>query len=168
MRYDFSEKFKRPYFTGKIKKLKRNSCWGLLRDKHKIVQHEEPKMRTKGCVDTGFIKKHKLIINTRPEEYVDIFMPLKNNTHRKKKMLIFDMITRWFNMKTILAGSGKRGTPFQFFSVYSQQILPIFWPLHHAWLVPISDGINSKLSSDHITMTRFVEINSCTVHLVIM
>ena len=78
-----------------------------MQDKHNRVQHEESKVRTKGFVDPDFIKNHKLTINTNPEEYVEIIIPLKNNTHGKKKMLILDMITRWFNLKAILAGSGK-------------------------------------------------------------
>ena len=64
-------------------------------------------MRKKWCVDPDFIKNHKLTINTNPEEYIDIIIPLKNNTRGKKKVLIFEMITRWFNMKEILAVSGK-------------------------------------------------------------
>ena len=88
----------------KLKKLKRNSCGGLVQNKHNILQHEEPKVRTKGCVDTDFIKNHKLTINTRPEDYVDIFIALKYNTHRKKNMLIFNLIKIWFIMKAIVSG----------------------------------------------------------------
>ena len=48
-----------------------------MQDKYNRVQHEESKVRTKGCVDPDFIKNHKLKINTNPEEYVEIIVPLK-------------------------------------------------------------------------------------------
>ena len=58
-----------------------------MRDKQNIVQHEETKAKKKGCVDPDFITKHKLKMNKYMEEYVKIVIPLKNNTHGKKKIL---------------------------------------------------------------------------------
>ena len=59
-------------------------------------------MKKKGCVYPDFITDHKLTMNTNMEDCVNIVIPWGNNTHGKKKMLIFEMITRWFNMKAIL------------------------------------------------------------------
>ena len=83
-----------------------------MRDKQNIVQHEETKAKKKGCVDPDFITNHKLTMNTNMEYYVEIVIPLKNNTHGKKKMLSFDMVTIWFNMKAILDRSEKKVTPY--------------------------------------------------------
>ena len=73
------------------------------------------------------------------EDYVDIVIPLKNNTHGKKKMLSFEMITRWFNMKSILDGSEQVVTPYQDFP-FKFNNFPIFWAIYISQLVPISNG----------------------------
>ena len=73
-----------------------------MRDKHNRVQHDDPKVRGKGCVDPDFTENHKLKMNTNMEYYVEIVIPLKNNTNGKKNMLSFDIITIWFKMKAIL------------------------------------------------------------------
>ena len=37
--------------------------------------------RTDGCVDPSFIAKHKLGIDTTPEEFVNLFLPFVKNEH---------------------------------------------------------------------------------------
>ena len=58
-------------------------------DKHNRVQHEEPKVRKKECVDPELITDQKLTINTNMEDYVEIIIPLKNNAHGNKKYVNF-------------------------------------------------------------------------------
>ena len=68
----------------------------------KKVQRAEPKVKKKWCVDTEFITNHKFTMNKNMEDYAEIVTPLKNNTHGKKNILSFYMVTIWFNMKAIL------------------------------------------------------------------
>ena len=58
-------------------------------DKHNIVQHEEPKVSKKECVDPELITDQKLTININMENYVEIIIPLKNNVHGNKKYVDF-------------------------------------------------------------------------------
>ena len=48
-------------------------------------------------------------MKTSPEEYAYIIMPMQNNTHRKRDILSFEMITRCYNLKVKLVGSRKEG-----------------------------------------------------------
>ena len=114
-----------------LKKLKRNLHSRLVRDKHNKVKHDEPQVRTKGCVNPDSIAKHKSKTNTGPEYYVEIVILLKIITRGKKDMFIFEIITRWYNLKAKISISGKRSNIIPVFcSIYSQHMLPTFWPLH--------------------------------------
>ena len=83
-----------------------------------------------------------MIIKTRPEDYAEIFMPLKLNNLGKKEMLSFAIATRWSNMKDTNTVAGKEGTPNSFFSIYNQQKFLNLWPIYLSLIVPTPKGIN--------------------------
>ena len=86
-----------------------------MRDKHKKVKHDDPQVGEKGYIIPCFIEKNKLTINTRPEDNTEIFIPLENNTRRKKSMLSFDMITMCSDLKDALSVEGKGVKSYQDF-----------------------------------------------------
>ena len=66
--------------------------------------------RTKGCLDPAFISKHNMSHKTKPEDFVGLFLPFGKNQQGKKEMVSFELITKWTNLKSTLAGAGKGGT----------------------------------------------------------
>ena len=65
---------------------------------------------TKGCVEPAFIAKHHLSQKPKPEDFVGLFLPFGKNQQGKKEMVSFELLTKWTNLKAILAGAGKGGT----------------------------------------------------------
>ena len=63
--------------------------------------------RTKGRANKKFKKKHELSSNIMPWDFVDAFLPFKENTHvREGNHFSFEKITIWTNNKGILSGAG--------------------------------------------------------------
>ena len=88
----------------------------LDKDKNKIFDTET---RTEGCVDPSFIAKHKLGIDTTPEEFVSLFLQFGKNQHGSKEFISFELLTMWTNLKATLAGAGKGGTYYTVFTPFS-------------------------------------------------
>ena len=61
-------------------------------------------------MDPAFIAKHNLSHKTKPEDFVGLFLPLGKNQQGKKEMVSFELLTKWNNLKSTLAGAGKGGT----------------------------------------------------------
>ena len=65
---------------------------------------------------------------------------MRNDTHEKNKMLSFEMITRWFNMKAILDVSKERVTLYKDFYLLKSTNYANFWAIHLSRLVLIYNG----------------------------
>ena len=65
--------------------------------------------RTKVCVNPVFIAKQNLSHNTKPEDFVGLFLPFSKNQQGKKEIVSFELRIKWTNLKATLAGAGKGG-----------------------------------------------------------
>eukprot|EP00957_Ditylum_brightwellii_P178861 13624034-Ditylum_brightwellii.AAC.1 len=61
----------------------------------------------KGRLDPSFCRKHKLTSSSHPHEFVQAFIPFQKNIvvekGTKNEMLSFDLLSRWTNLKGVLA-----------------------------------------------------------------
>ena len=87
--------------------------------------HEtETKTRTNGCLDPNFFEKHNITLDSSPEEYMELFLPMKANPYGTKRLHDFpsiELLTKWTNQKAILAGAGKDGTCYKDFFPFTAQ-----------------------------------------------
>lgn len=71
--------------------------------------------RKHGCLDPSFIKNHNLSTLSQPEDFMEVLFPYEKNTYSttKKECLGFSQITKWINLKAVLAGAGHDGTVYK-------------------------------------------------------
>ena len=109
VQHNFNTRISRPLLTGNRRKYKVNRQGDVIKDKlgKEIFDTET---RTKGCVDPEFIAKRHLSHKTKPEDFLGLLLPFGKNQQGKKEMVSFELLTKWTNLKSTLAGAGKGGT----------------------------------------------------------
>ena len=68
----------------------------------------EVEIQMNACIDPKMMEKHKLCQDTTPAEYMEVFLPKKTNPYSRKgeDFISMSQITKWTNMKAILANTG--------------------------------------------------------------
>ena len=105
--------------------------------------------RTKGCVEHAFISKHHLSHNKKPEEFLGLLLPFGKNQQGNNKMVSFELLAKWTNLKATLEGAGKGGTyctdcvPFSVEKICEHVGFYVFYVLSH------SSRIEFKFRSQH-------------------
>ena len=109
VRYHFNTHVSRPLLTGNRRKYKVNRHGDVIKDKL-WKERFDTDTRTKGCIEPSFIAKHYLSHKTKTEYFVGLFLPFGKNQQGNKEMVSFELLTKWTNLKSTLAGAGKGGT----------------------------------------------------------
>ena len=77
--------------------------------------------RLRGGVSSSFKEKYKLDKNTRPDEYMEIMLPYRDNKIFTDKDLTFQKLMKWTNTKAMLAGAGRYGICYSDFRDFTAQ-----------------------------------------------
>ena len=75
------------------------------------------------CVDLEWIKKNNITIDTKPHKYVNSLLPFIKNVVDWEVYVSFELLMRWKNLKTILAGAGLDGTYYDNFIPFTPREL---------------------------------------------
>ena len=134
--------------TGTRRKYKVNRRGDVIKDKSgkKLFDTET---RTKGCVDPAFIAKQNLSHKTKPEDFVGLFLPFGKNQQGTKEMVSFELLTKWTNLNSTLAGAGKSGTYYIDFVPFSVEEIREHAGLYVFHVLSPSPRIEFKFRSQH-------------------
>ena len=117
VKWDFAEKFARPVFLGRYKRLvmQRN---GRQKMDTSGLPLTESVLRKKGMPDPEFVKKHRLSVESTPTEFVEVFIPYFLNPYngKPKANRVYPSIqtwTEWTNKKAMLACAGAEGAIYE-------------------------------------------------------
>lgn len=80
---------------------------------------KERTLRNHGSIRPEFVKKHIITPSTRPDEFARLFLPFKKNMVDRKEMVLLELVTKWTNMKVILAGAREGGTCYRDFHPFT-------------------------------------------------
>jgi len=106
-KYEFDEVFTIPSFEGKRYVYEIDRRKNIKLDTKTKRPKKKEVSRTKGCVNEDFKKKHGLSSKSMPWDFVDAFIPFKENKRvSERDHFSFEKMTRWTNNKAILAGAG--------------------------------------------------------------
>ena len=88
IKHNFSAIFERPTFKGKIDKIKTYAS-GIFKRKSDGTPDTEKVQQENGGLDTKFINKHKITLYSKPEDYMEIFLPFNKNPYTSRSKNIF-------------------------------------------------------------------------------
>jgi len=67
----------------------------------------EEVIRSKGCSESSFLKKHGINYESHPSEFIEVFLLFEDNTYsnHKKEIMSIKQVTKWTNLKAHLSGA---------------------------------------------------------------
>jgi hypothetical protein len=112
--HDFDHTFDRPPFSGKTTAYVLTEPRGRGRNKKRTIWYDkrtkEPitKVVTRTCavINPAFIKEHNLSKKTKPHEFANIFLPLKNKIKTGAGSFSFHKMMQWTHTKAVFADAG--------------------------------------------------------------
>ena len=119
-KHNFIETFDRPVWQGRMDKPVLFAS-GIQKKNRDGTDTMENVSRVNGCVNPAFIKKHNLSMMSTPEEFIEVFFPYAKNpyTTGNREYISFALITKWTNLKAVLAGAGPDGTIYPDFTPFT-------------------------------------------------
>jgi hypothetical protein len=110
VKHDFDHRFDVPAFAGKSTVYVLSEARGNKPRKMKYNRKKEPitKVVTRTCavINPAFITEHNLSKRTKPHEFANIFLPLKNKIKNGPGSFSFHKMMNWTHTKAVYADAG--------------------------------------------------------------